>query len=90
MTVESIVLPPAPPAHDQAPFTYIAIAPEPPAAHAVVCVQFEQYRMLPLAALPRLANGELPTCAELLRVRLVADRLPVWVVSLITAITELL
>src|ERR1017187_6663447 len=68
----------------------MAIAPEPPAAHAVVCVQFEQYRIVPLAALPRLANVELPTCAELLSVRLLADKLPVWLVSLITAITALL
>ena len=68
----------------------MAMAPEPPAAHAVAGVQFEQYRIAPLAALPRLAKVELPTCAELLKVRLVADKLPVWLVSSITAITELL
>src|ERR1022692_2060399 len=90
--LRKVKLPPPlpPPAQDQAPFTYMAIAPEPPAAHAVLCVQFEQYRIAPLPALPRLANVELPTCAALPSVRLVADKLPVWVLSLITAITALL
>src|ERR1700722_6826774 len=57
------VAPPPPPPQDQAAFKAVATAPVPPEVQGVVCAQFEQYRMLPLTAAPRLAKVEVSRCA---------------------------